>query len=491
MRKHRNKDGGELKKRSPRGMGSLYKRDSAGREHPADWNGTGAYWLAYTAPSSDGGTGQRIRAPLKDEKGEPITDRDEAEAARKVIIAPFMAKDTAEAQRQLLARLQTAEQRLDAAIDAAAPVLKIADAWRAYVAHPGRPDSGRLTMEQYEAQWARFNEWMREHHPEATHLRDVTRAVVRQYAADLAAKLSPSTFNQHINTLRRFWRVLREEARTESNDWLTIAHKTVERVERRHRVLTMDEASKVIEAASGDMKDLLAVIAMTGQRLQDVCKLNWSSVDLGAGVIALTPTKTRRRNGKAVFIPVLPQTRAILEARPRTGARVFPGMAELFDRDRGSTLTKRIRDVVEAAGLQPHEDGTGVVETTDKDGKPVKKHSGHRAIVRVSAHSLRHTFTTIARAAGIPDAVVRSIVGHSTASMTEHYTAFDKALVANLASRFEALPAGQGGPLPALAAGTAEGTHEPLPTWARQIIESMTGKTWKAARTELLKRGAM
>jgi integrase len=481
-RKHTTNGNGR-KRRSARGQGRLYKRGPGGKDYPADNPINAPYWLQYTVKNPKGGKGKCVRVALRDADGNQITDRKQAEVERERIMAPYRLKDAAERERAILARVQQTEQALVGAEDAATPPLRLHDAEAAYTGNENRPDSGALTLSGYISQWQRFAAWMQAHHPEIIYMRDVARPHVKAYVADMAG-LSASSFNQHVNTLRRFWRVLAEDARTTDNPWLAVSHKTVERVERRHRVLTMAEATSIIEAATGDMKDLLAMIALTGQRLQDVAKLRWSSVDFDNGIITLIPTKTRRRTGKAVFIPLMPQARAILQSRPRIGKMVFPDMAALFDRDRGSTLAKRIRDVIENAGFTPHEDGTGFVETTGDDGKVVKEHSGQRAVVLVSAHSLRHTYTTIARAAGIPDAVIRSIVGHTTSAMTEHYTAFDKAIVAQLASRFEAIPAGQY----QLTAGP-QAHKEPLPTWARELVESITSENAATVKAVLLKGG--
>jgi integrase len=38
-----------------------------------------------------------------------------------------------------------------------------------------------------------------------------------------------------------------------------------------------------------------------------------------------------------------------------------------------------------------------------------------------SFHSLRHTFVSRAVESGVPVGIVRALVGHASASMTEHY----------------------------------------------------------------------
>ena len=189
-------------KRASKGAGRLYKRDAAGGEHPAEWNGTGAYWLAYSIPNPDGGIGQRVRVPLRDDLGNTITDREQAESKRKQIMAPYQTGDHAETLRALQARIQDAETAHVQAVDEANPPLRIKDAWQAYLQAPERPDSGPLTLAQYEGHWTRFEKWTGMAHPEAEYLRDVTQATAAEYASDLSkAKLSGNRFNKHIGFL--------------------------------------------------------------------------------------------------------------------------------------------------------------------------------------------------------------------------------------------------------------------------------------------------
>jgi hypothetical protein len=116
------------------------------------------------------------------------------------------------------------------------------------------------------------------------------------------------------------------------------------------------------------MRDLLVLVACTGQRLGDVCRLRWQSVDMAAGIIELVPAKTRRRKGEAVYIPILPQARAVLESRPGRKGYVLPDMAERYERDSAS-VSKAIQATFERAGIQTRRDngrGRAIVEQARK-----------------------------------------------------------------------------------------------------------------------------
>ena len=83
---------------------------------------------------------------------------------------------------------------------------------------------------------------------------------------------------------------------------------------------------------------------------------------------------------------------------------VMPECAGLYQRH-PKVLSGRVKRIFRSAGIE--------TATAGQDG-PRK-----RALV--SFHSLRHTFVSMSANAGVPLAVVQSIVGHATTDMTRHY----------------------------------------------------------------------
>jgi integrase len=220
---------------------------------------------------------------------------------------------------------------------------------------------------------------------------------------------------------------------------------------RKHAV-TSAQFDALLAATEGDLDlhDLLLLLAWTGLRLVDGVMLKWGAVDFARGVITLAPQKTARRTAKLVHIPLFPAVRAVLDNREHGKAvnpagHVFPLLADLYERDRGATLSKRIGAAFEKAGMET---------SVSRDGRLRKG-------VAYGAHSLRHHFVTCATAAGIPAAVIKSITGHATDSMLEHYMQHDANLVGEFAARI-----GNGKPpaLPAGATGAATEAKAALPT---------------------------
>ena len=55
--------------------------------------------------------------------------------------------------------------------------------------------------------------------------------------------------------------------------------------------------------------------------------------------------------------------------------------------------------------------------------------------VRLSAHTIRHTSATMRRVAGMSEGDLQTFLGHSTPSMTRHYSAFALSTSANNAAK--------------------------------------------------------
>ena len=69
---------------------------------------------------------------------------------------------------------------------------------------------------------------MKAKHGEAATLRDVTKDVAEEYAAQLNhGRLSPSTYNKHLNLLTLVFRVLKHKAKLTGNPWEEIQRKRI------------------------------------------------------------------------------------------------------------------------------------------------------------------------------------------------------------------------------------------------------------------------
>ena len=355
--------------------------------------------------------GKLFSKALRDEQGNPITTKREAEEARQKVMAPFALGDEATALEAIAGKLAGRKAELAKWEDEQNPPLQINQAWTAFLASANRPDSGNETLYQYECQWSAFVDWMKEKHADILALRGVTKEIAEDYAGHLNhSRLSPSTCNKHINLLTLVFRIVKTKAKLTGNPWEDIQRKRI--VTHSRRELTVDELKKVCQSAKGELRPLLAVGVYSGLRLGDCATLRWAEVDLPRGMIRRIPNKTARRNPKPVIVPIHPVLRDLFAETPadKRGDYVFPEIAALYAR-RTDMVTDMIQAHFKACGIKTHQPGTG----PDSKG-------GKRAVIEVGFHSLRHTFVSLCRESNAPLAVVESIVGHRSPAMTRHYT---------------------------------------------------------------------
>lgn len=409
--------------------------------------------------------GKLLTRALRDANGQPITTVEAARKARDEFMRPFTASTEAKVLEELTAKLQGRKAEIAKWEDEQHPPSSIGQTWSDFLASPNRPDTGESTLRQYEFQWQAFADWMKEKHPDILTLRDVSKEIAEEYASSLNhGKFSPSTYNKHLNLLTLVFRVVKHKAKLTGNPWEEIQRKRL--VTNSRRELTIDELRNVCQAATGELKTLLALGLYSGLRLGDCATLRWGEVDLPRGMIRRIPNKTARRNSKPVIVPVHPVLSEMLSETPlkKRGEYVLPEMAALYNH-RTDMVTDLVQNHFKTCGIKLHKPGTGM------DGK--------RAVIEVGFHSLRHSFVSMCREANAPLAVVESIVGHSNPAMTRHYTH-----VGELAA---------GRAIALLPSVTGEAKQEPPKRGqgevlcdVRAILKSMTAKNWKTKKAEAL-----
>jgi integrase len=412
--------------------------------------------------------GKRFTKALRDDQGNAISTRREAEEAQTKFMATFAVADETEALESIVAKLDGRKAELARLQDEQNPPLAIAGAWTDYLAAPNRPDSGESTLRQYEFQYSAFARWMQEKYPQIITLREVTQPIAEEYAASLNhGKFTASTFNKHLNLLTLVFRVLKNKARLTGNPWEDIQRKRLTAQSRRE--LTVDELRNVCQSAKGELRVLLALGLYSGLRLGDCATLRWAEVDLARNIIRRIPNKTARRNPKPVIVPIHPQLREML-ASPAPEQRaeyVLPEIAALYAR-RTDMVTDLIQAHFKTCGIKTYQPGTG----PDSIG-------GKRAVIEVGFHSLRHTFVSLCRESNAPLAVVESIVGHSSPAMTRHYTHVGELAAGRAVA---ALPSIMGSPAPPVPAFNPEATL----SQARATAEGITAKNWREKKAALL-----
>lgn len=355
--------------------------------------------------------GKVFSKALRDEDGQPVTTKREAEEARLKVMAPFAVADEAAALESIVGRLEGRRADIAEWEDKQNPPLTLAQAWGEYLASPNRPDTGKDTLAVYQGQWSTFTTWMQDKHPARLTMRDVTGEIAEEYATALnGGNRSPNTYNKHLNLLTLVFRVLKGKAKIAENPWQDIPRKRA--IPQSRRELTVDELKTICRSATGELRTLLALGIYSGLRLGDCATLRWAEIDLQRNLIRRIPSKTARRNPKPVIVPVHQVLRDMLAETPpeQRSEYVLRETAAIYFRNRRA-LIKAIQRHFLKCGIRTHAPAQGAKENHRK-----------LAVVEVGFHSLRHTFVSLCRESNAPLAVVESIVGHSNPAMTRHYT---------------------------------------------------------------------
>lgn len=158
-------------------------------------------------------------------------------------------------------------------------------------------------------------------------------------------------------------------------------------------VVTEADQADILREARGDFHDYCRFLWTTGARPMEAARLTAESVDWTTGTATLKQHKTKKK-GKARILYLNSEALAIL----RRQAERHKGTGPLFRGQGGRQLS--LQAVV-----------TRFLRVSEKIGRPV------------SAYMYRHSWATRALAAGISDAHVAALLGHtSTRMLHAHYS---------------------------------------------------------------------
>lgn len=171
---------------------------------------------------------------------------------------------------------------------------------------------------------------------------------------------------------------------------------------------TVPEMARLLTELPYPWKEMVTVSFLTGgQRLGDICTLNWKSIDFETGLITIHPEKSSRVI-RAPMIPYLyDMLRGLKDAADENCPYVFPYAASIYLGSNGRASEIFIDFLVSMGILVPEK----------------KKLAGDRRNVSPkSFHSIRHTVVSILRSSNKFTAdVSREIVGHDSEAIERAY----------------------------------------------------------------------
>jgi integrase len=183
---------------------------------------------------------------------------------------------------------------------------------------------------------------------------------------------------------------------------------------RQKGVLTQDEAARLIQTEYPDPRIRCAVFLgfLCGMRLGEVRGLEWQDIDTVNKIIHIQHNYI---DGEGIKAPKCGSTRTVPLTEPVRQAldairSITPYSApDSFVIFTVNTVVRPSCDAFIRNGFIQFLSVSGISAAEQKQRN-------------ITFHSLRHTFVTLGRLAGISDFAIQALAGHKSASMMEHYS---------------------------------------------------------------------
>ncbi|MEM1354314.1 MAG: site-specific integrase [Planctomycetota bacterium] len=184
--------------------------------------------------------------------------------------------------------------------------------------------------------------------------------VVRQAMID--AKLARRTINDRISRIRTMYRWASENGLVEDGAWQRQGHlaalvrhrsKACEPEPRQPAPISSIYAT--LPLLHGQMRRMVKVLAMTGMRVDELCRMQWQHINRSGEIWWYTPTRHKTsHHGKTKSIPLGPRVQALLGS-PSMGYifRPIRTNGTVGERFKTSVVVYNIRRVCAANGI-PH-----------------------------------------------------------------------------------------------------------------------------------------
>ena len=273
----------------------------------------------------------------------------------------------------------------------------------------------------------RYENWYWNHiSPPLGHKRigEITRSDVLRLQENMAAKYSPSSVNYTTRVLKIIFnsaiddRLIDQNPAARAKDLKTTNKPATQTY---HRALTEEEQLLFLQAAQNSYYyEFFALLLLTGLRHGEAAALTWGDIDWSANLIRVCRTLTYDLNGHTVTgppksassrrdIPMNEQIRTILQRQAQK-------TVDLLEMDSGEHLKAAQRVFFHRL----HPDGFLNNRTANIELRKVLQQltdEGH-SIPSFTLHALRDTFATRFIEQGGNPQTLKSLLGHSSLSMT-------------------------------------------------------------------------
>jgi integrase len=258
---------------------------------------------------------------------------------------------------------------------------------------------------------------------------EITRNDLVTYRNQLAARVSAVTANHDVAAVKAVFAAAKALNRIYENPAESLKPvRETQKDSNKRRPFTIGELQALIAAADPEWQSMIRFGLYCGARLIDVALLQWLNIDLIRGELRYEVRKT----GKRICVPLVGSLLAHIESLDASDdprAFLHPRAAASVQRRRSSSgISTQFGQLLELAGLRPPKDRSTKAATGSR-----------RSFAPLSFHSLRHTAVSLLKDAGVPQATVQELVGHSSAEMSALYTHVGFAALAKAAASLPAL----------------------------------------------------
>ncbi len=169
---------------------------------------------------------------------------------------------------------------------------------------------------------------------------EVSRHDTIDYRSRLVQRrLRPKTINHRVKTLRSIFQFAVREGFITENPAIFV--KSIKNNgPRARRPFTLPEVQAIISVANPEWKSLIKFGLYSGQRLGDLARLTWQSIDLTSGVLILTTRKTSKRLTIPIAGPLLDNLRTRMPAKIQPGTPVHPAAYRAIAKANGPTSAR-------------------------------------------------------------------------------------------------------------------------------------------------------
>jgi integrase len=231
-------------------------------------------------------------------------------------------------------------------------------------------------------------------------VRDVTPMLIEKFKSDLRKRrtkfrreMSAATVNRYLQVLSKVLALAYDNGLIDSNPMSRI--RRLREPAPRERYLTGEEEERLLTAlrSYGERAEALAALGLdTGLRLSELLRLRWEDVGEASVHVRSDGVTARTKNDRPRNVPLTLRAKKVLSSL-RQGA---PGHELVFNHKKtGRRRRQMLVCYTRALAVAKIEGAT--------------------------FHTLRHTFATRLRAAGVHEFDIMALLGHSSTKVTQGY----------------------------------------------------------------------